>query len=588
MDCRLIGMTINITNEPIFDSLKVNDFDANIVPFPTVFMNDTKTLWFDPMLLAQDYQDNWSEADFTDAFSYCISESELFHSKSFSRHKDRILFAERYGGLGISDNGGGVRCGNWGAFQIKGIGKNPLVGSEEKKWHSYGSLNAPDAIYETILARLINRVLPIGAAPVYGVIITGTDTAYYGYSEENPESIELGYGALLIRKSILRPAHFLRAGFFKISSKFGYLQADIFRTRSVNKKLYSYLEKANYTRCIGYFLSRCANQFACARAVRMMHGNITPSNLCLDGRWIDLTNAGFIPGGVNIGGFPPFYEEPDCIERILYEMVYTYTKFNGFEINITSLTDYYRSQFRARFRQHSLYVFGLETYVGGLSPVKESISNVASVLEAIILSDVKIINEWPSNFDECDPILLVINCFFMCSIDSDKAQKMLADRFYGKFNIPLSIVSFEAIINQIFHEYPKYSRRSILIASYILAVKRTYLASIFYKGYLLPELKLALSDGILSARLAIDTYIFLIDWIFEKFNSEIIIYADNKYKIYFDVENEGYYRFVFNELHEKKSSFTELFVGDIEEHEHLGFNFQGYFATLMNGLQLCE
>ena len=41
------------------------------------------------------------------------------------------------------------------------------------------------------------------------------------------------------------------------------------------------------------FLARSANQFSFSAAMRISHNTLSPSNLALDGRWLDLPVASF-------------------------------------------------------------------------------------------------------------------------------------------------------------------------------------------------------------------------------------------------------------------------------------------------------
>ena len=198
------------------------------------------------------------------------------------------MLAERYGGFGIGDNGGGVRCGNVDSFQIKGIGTNQLVGSGANFMHSYGGLNLVDAVHEAVSTMIFENVLPVGVAKVFGIILLGKRCAYSNPDNNSSKPVE-EFGALLIRESTDRSGHLLRAAQFDVKPEFSHIMcSDVERIRSLYRALAS---ESDFINSIGRFLSGCANQIAFAHAVRVSHGNISPSNLCFDGKWVDLTRT---------------------------------------------------------------------------------------------------------------------------------------------------------------------------------------------------------------------------------------------------------------------------------------------------------
>lgn len=93
-------------------------------------MLDGKVVWINPEWASDESLP--ADADvfevFRSRFACMIPNSELFSSLRFDQSAPVELLAERYGGCGIGYNGGGVRCGNLGKYQIKGIGKNLLAG----------------------------------------------------------------------------------------------------------------------------------------------------------------------------------------------------------------------------------------------------------------------------------------------------------------------------------------------------------------------------------------------------------------------------------------------------------------------------
>lgn len=209
----------------------------------------------------------------------------------------KIFLAERYGGPGIASNGGGARCGLAGSVQIKGVGRNALAGSRTPYWHSYGGETVAGGVRDAVWGEICHAILPFGAARVHGLIDTGTTVPRYAAKTGASAGARRG---LTVRQPALRPAHFMRAlGFSRADEQRANLVADAERTRaavhaimpafrSIYGPARQGMSTANYINdCVTAMFTRFAYQMAAARAKRVVHATISPSNLCLDGRWID-------------------------------------------------------------------------------------------------------------------------------------------------------------------------------------------------------------------------------------------------------------------------------------------------------------
>ena len=208
----------------------------------------------------------------------------------------KTFFAERYGGDGICTNGGGGRCGFDGVFHLKGLGPNQLVGTRPRDTygnsHANGFLSLDVAIYESIWAEVINIALPYGAVRTVAVIDSEIDF------EEPDQKLPRG---LLVRLPAVRPAHFIRAIYFK-ERKRDVLSEDAKRVKLAIHRLVDFLpvkddeQRANDLNeriCQGMveLATRYAQQFAAARAKRIFHQSISSSNVTLSGAWMDLAGA---------------------------------------------------------------------------------------------------------------------------------------------------------------------------------------------------------------------------------------------------------------------------------------------------------
>jgi hypothetical protein len=344
-------MTQDILTNPLFQA-------AHLVGFPVVRANLSEIVWLSDSSLLDGAR--LTETDFASRFSYVVAESDTFKHLKINAGETLTAYAERYGGRGVGNNGGGARCGNIGHYQVKGIGRNPLAGGSPTEWHSYGGLNARDAIYEAVYSEVLGKILPLGVVKTHGVILTSPLAAYNEFDPKTANKAELGWGALMVRDICLRPGHFFRAAHHAPHNKGpDGLSSDIIRVRDVHQILSKIMSTTALVSFLGTFLRNCANQFSFAKIARISHGGICPSNLSFDGRWIDLTNATFVDGARNIGGLPPFHEEAWTVIEILKEFVATHCKYNNISLNINPLLEYYASALNSYFIYYSCDLFGI-------------------------------------------------------------------------------------------------------------------------------------------------------------------------------------------------------------------------------------
>lgn len=517
----------------------LNRFRPVTVDFTVKQVAFRSALWVQPGFFSSSTVD--PHEAFARKFSWAIENSECFQQFEFIDSTHRLLRAERYGGIGIGENGGGVRCGNLGEYQIKGVGQNPLVGPGRKKWHSYGGLNARDAIYETIYAHVLNHVLPLGAARVYGVILTTPDGAYLDYE------FVRGWGALLVREICLRPGHFIRAAAYTPRRDVGIrIGRDAHRVRDINRALLKHVKsRQQFVVLLGKLLQNYANQFAFARLARLTHGGVCPSNLCMDGRWIDLTNTTFIGGGQNVGGRPPFYEEPLAVLPILKEFADTFAKYNELDLNIAPLVNYYTEQFDAYFRHYASWLFGFHGPLFTDQADAHPYQFLTRQIDLLIGSGAAIINEWPSSIRENDPVLRLQEELFQSLADPANATLRLANVCRGVkgFDAKRTIDAFRDVLDRAF-KHPKNAIRNwshFVTFCVIESLKRTLFAEFFYKERLLSAIHSILTRDASKARDFIDQSIGISRWVFSVANTgPSYVFKNTKSSICFDPESGMY------------------------------------------------
>lgn len=310
----------------------------------------------------------WSSNQFSDAelleHSYCaplvgddLTEYDLNDSK--------IYLAERYGGHGIAKNAGGSRCGVSGKIQVKGIGKNSLVGSRTGHQHSHGGAWTSECIREVIYTEVCKMALPHGAADIYGIIQTPTKSPAYlrdGVSEL-PR-------ALLLREPVIRPAHFMRAMYAQDQVHNGITD----RLRTVESvqaahiafsSAYPELDKNApdfIERCFYEMLKRIAEQVASAKAKKIFHGALIPSNVAIDGKYLDFGSMSIIPDYgrvILVNNYPDSHHEETPFTNDLFKLVYYFNKYGNCGLSSSEAKSFFTSVLNERMRIEFVKLTGL-------------------------------------------------------------------------------------------------------------------------------------------------------------------------------------------------------------------------------------
>lgn len=398
-------------------------FQTTYVGFSAVKLKNAQTVWINQAYAAQSDSGACPWQAFAARFAYMIPGGPVFDNLQFDGADRITLLAERYGGSGIGDNGGGVRCGTVDAFQIKGLGQNLLVGSATDVAHSYGGLRAAAAVHEAVYSELLDRILPQGAARAWGIILTGPDAAYGAAPARE-------WGALLVRENVMRPANFMRAPDYVAShpDALGML-SDVGRVRRLNRELKSRLDQSGGVgRFLIGFLAKCASQFAFARVARLMHGGVSPSNLSLDGRWLDLTNTVFLRSDQNNSGASAvtFYDEIESPVGVVAEFASTYAKYNCCELQVAPLVEFYRARVRAEIDERMAYLFGLDgagTFAEGL-PVDLALLRAAGW--SLLSSAPPVYKGWPAALPEDDPLTELVEGLFLSLVEPARGMSKIS------------------------------------------------------------------------------------------------------------------------------------------------------------------
>jgi len=303
--------------------------------------------------------------------------SEIEHESDFTSNA-KTFFAERYGGDGIGEHGGAGRCGTTAEFQIKGIGRTPLIGGhlgEDGIWHTHGGMACMDAIREAIWGEVFSYALPHGAVRVVAIILTGTDCWFEGPRGERATAPR----ALVVREVAIRPAHFFRAVYFRPNPALG-LESDASRVKRAVNALPEFLPPTNSVgrvapidHLIGglaEMASRMASQCAAAQSRRLLHGTLNGSNIGLDGRWIDYGTATLLPTYANAKSygaprqFATLWEEQTRPAAIIDQFCFYINKYfafprGGMRILSDALKTHYWSSYDSALMMSHLRMLGL-------------------------------------------------------------------------------------------------------------------------------------------------------------------------------------------------------------------------------------
>ena len=265
-------------------------------------------------------------------YAFCVPVDES-DAESFA-DEFKTFYADRYGGPhGMVSHGGSGRVGFDGLFQVKGIGRTPLVPSSADWEHSHGCLWLEEAIREAILAEVVRAEFPHGAVPIVAIIDTGLN---YPVPDQG---MPIQRRALALRPFAFRPAHFERASvFYKGSVSKNLSLIDSQRVKNVFREA-SGGEGIPAGRCavkhlMETIITNAAEQAAFGRTWRIHHEYLS-SNLGLGGELLDCGSTRAVPDWVQ--SFSSKYGYPlgkEC--RYISDLVRSLTFFAskcGFDVN---------------------------------------------------------------------------------------------------------------------------------------------------------------------------------------------------------------------------------------------------------------
>lgn len=251
--------------------------------------------------------------------------------------------AECYGGVGVGLNGGSARSVLINGNIVKGCGLTPLAGKGVPFLHATGSLSLKEALYEVCASTISSHILPHSSVNILSIIDCNSNDAF----KASPDgSVARVPSALLIREYASRPANMLRSGFI-LEREIDFPHFDIARSA---KSCASFINSFPTTqRCLIYisqFLAACAAQFFWATSLGFVHGSFSASNVCLDGRWLDLATFSYASHKEEenvIGTKRRILEEINQPISIVHEILHNISKQMCRSLSLDPFVSYYNN-----------------------------------------------------------------------------------------------------------------------------------------------------------------------------------------------------------------------------------------------------
>ncbi|MFB9217784.1 protein adenylyltransferase SelO family protein [Vibrio sinaloensis] len=316
----------------------------SFVLFDTYKLKGSEVVWINKDLIQEcgiEFDEDMIKKELIENFSY-VCKGYAKRARIITSDRKQFM-ADQYGSRHEVCNGGSARCGLNGHFQIKGIGRNPLVAANMSESHSHGKLFIDEAISEAIWGEICHKHLPYGSVRTLAIIKTNVKHKF-GYLADAPNK----HCALAIREISVRPAHFERCTFFWPEENYRYLRDnDANRVRLVVPYLSNLLLGENHKAPLGDVLNimidRLACQIAASRVKGIPHGSLTSSNISVDGRFLDFGTITAVPDFGNYvlaNGVGAVWDDHELIESWLVNFIDTLNHYSEGELTPSQIREY--------------------------------------------------------------------------------------------------------------------------------------------------------------------------------------------------------------------------------------------------------
>ena len=257
------------------------------VALPAHRCRDATLLWVNPRAPLIDPEGFKQTGDSDSYGKHLLAKCAYFVGPASGAEAEYV--ADRYGGSGIGHNGGSGRSGLIHGYNVKGIGRTPLVSALTPESHASGGAYLEECVRETIFAEIAAQGLPHGAVPTLAIIDTGEVQDWHTTWVPTMER-----RTLLVRPSFLRPAHFERAtGFISSDPREG--ARDEARVQRMFQRLLTQMTPEAVMETFDLLWHRWAEQLAWGFVNRLPHVSNTTSNIAIDGRLVDFGAMTAVP-----------------------------------------------------------------------------------------------------------------------------------------------------------------------------------------------------------------------------------------------------------------------------------------------------
>ena len=502
----------------------------NRLPVEMNKMVGAQLLWRDPSWRSRD---KFSDGQFVENYSWLTKTNFLGDKTRIRADITATMFAERYGGVGLATNGGGARVVNLADVQIKGVGANALAGQGTPPSHSYGGLDIQGAVKEIIYSRLLNKISPVGVQGIEGLILLDSSSALHNGNRAP--------SVLMVRERVDRPGHFLPCVNFRPKPEHrASMQSDYSRVLGIYKSIGRHALLSEFYTLVQHFLDKCADQLSFFRVARLVHGALTPSNLCLDGRVLDTGLCSFIISGTNYGQVTSYFDEAGTPPLVMREWFYLIGKF----LTDKPVEEHFFKLYDEKLCQYAIvnvgFMFGVDREMSAkLSPTAEWRKVASRMLHLLSRGSLTKSSELPT-VDAADFINDVLTASLYSILSGREIPR--ASRFLAEFTEELKALIAMMAPSFTWHGQDEQSFRR---AFAIQTVKRAVLRSYFFITYIGRTVDEHYAiGGIDSSAALIDEHASVSDWIFENLVSErCTLYSGNGVAIQFSgVTGEFIYR----------------------------------------------
>lgn len=313
---------------PLKQGVQLFGTGAHAVPVPLYRAPGARLLWLNQRAMLDDAAFHELDGDVAAYGAHLLAACALtLHVGPCQHMPDATGYADRYGGVGISTNGGSGRAALVNGYIVKGIGRTPLVGETVDAMHGSGGAYLEECLRETIFSEVVGAEFPHSAIPTLALIDTGMIQHWDNTATHWDDTADVPVAerrVLLVRACFVRPAHLERApGFHSPNPKEGAL--DFKRVQHMFAELTKLLGAERLAAQCARFVRHWAEQLAYAYVHRLSPSGNSTSNICLDGALLDFGACAALPSWAQImmiPGSPATGNELQTLEQAVHSLCY--------------------------------------------------------------------------------------------------------------------------------------------------------------------------------------------------------------------------------------------------------------------------